>query len=158
MKLLDIFSPYDGKKVGAVAVQDRAEVQKRLDQAAAAFSDRSRWLSVPQRMEILEKFGNLLKANEEKMIRQSLAEGGKPLMDTKVEMARAFHGVKVAIETIPHLAGREIPMRLNAASMNRLAHTYREPGGLVTAISAFNHPMNLIIHQVIPAVATGCPV
>ena len=49
-------------------------------------------------------------------------------------------------------------MRLNAASMHRMAFTYREPGGLVSAISAFNHPINLIIHQVIPAVATGCPV
>jgi acyl-CoA reductase-like NAD-dependent aldehyde dehydrogenase len=42
--------------------------------------------------------------------------------------------------------------------MNRMAYTYREPGGLVSAISAFNHPVNLIIHQVIPAIAAGCPV
>jgi acyl-CoA reductase-like NAD-dependent aldehyde dehydrogenase len=39
-----------------------------------------------------------------------------------------------------------------------MAYTYREPGGLVSAISAFNHPVNLIIHQVIPAIAVGCPV
>jgi acyl-CoA reductase-like NAD-dependent aldehyde dehydrogenase len=42
--------------------------------------------------------------------------------------------------------------------MNRMAYTYREPGGLVSAISAFNHPINLIIPPVIPAVAVGCPV
>jgi len=123
VKTLEVLSPYDGRKVGEVPVQDRAEVQKRIDQAAEAFADRGRWLSVPQRIEILEKFQKLLEANQEKMIRQSLSEGGKPLIDTQVEMARAIHGVRVAIETIPHLAGREIPMRLNAASMNRLAHT-----------------------------------
>ncbi|MEY2852189.1 MAG: hypothetical protein RL549_888 [Verrucomicrobiota bacterium] len=153
MKTVEVLNPYDGKKVGEVPVQDRAEVQKRLDQAAAVFADRSRWLNVPQRIEILEKFQKLLEANQEKIIQQSLAEGGKPLVDTKVEMARAINGVRVAIEAIPHLHGREIPMRLNAASMHRMAYTYREPGGLVTAISAFNHPINLIIHQVIPAVA-----
>ena len=156
--MLEVLNPFDGKKVGEVAMQDRAEVQKRLDQAAAVFADRSKWLNVPQRIEILEKFQKLLEANQETIVRQSLSEGGKPLIDTKVEMARAINGVRVAIETIPHLVGREIPMRLNAASMNRMAHTYRERGGLVTAISAFNHPINLIIHQVVPAVATGCPV
>ena len=155
---LSVQNPFDGSPVGEVEVQSRAEVQKRLDQAAAAFADRSKWLPVPRRIEILEKCQKLLEANQEKIIRQSLSEGGKPLVDTQVEMARAINGVRVAIETIPHLLGREIPMRLNAASMNRMAYTYREPGGLVTAISAFNHPINLIIHQVIPAVATGCPV
>ena len=158
MKSVEVLNPYDGKKVGEVAVQDRGEVRKRIDQVAAVFTDRGRWLSVSRRIEILDQFQKLLEANQEKIIRQSLAEGGKPLIDTKVEMARAINGVRVAIETIPHLIGREIPMRLNAASMNRMAYTYREPGGLVTAISAFNHPINLIIHQVIPAVATGCPV
>jgi len=44
------------------------------------------------------------------------------------------------------------------ASMNRLAYTRREPIGVVAAVSAFNHPFNLIVHQVIPAVAVGCPV
>ena len=42
--------------------------------------------------------------------------------------------------------------------MNRMALTIREPIGVVAAISAFNHPFNLIAHQVIPAVAVGCPV
>ena len=109
-------------------------------------------------MGILERFEKLLDSNRERLINQALAEGGKPLVDTQVEMNRAINGVKVARETVPHLLGREIPMGLNAASMNRLAYTYREPGGLVSAISAFNHPINLIIHQVIPAVAVGCPV
>jgi acyl-CoA reductase-like NAD-dependent aldehyde dehydrogenase len=55
-------------------------------------------------------------------------------------------------------AGREIPMDLNAASKNRWATTHREPVGVVLAISAFNHPLNLIVHQAVTAVAAGCPV
>jgi acyl-CoA reductase-like NAD-dependent aldehyde dehydrogenase len=133
-------------------------VQEALDRAAAVFADRSKWLSVPERIAILAKFKKLVEANQDKLVQQAIAEGGKPLMDTKVEVARAIGGIQVAIETIPHLLGREIPMRQNAASMNRMAYTYREAGGLVSAISAFNHPINLIIHQVIPAIAVGCPV
>ena len=82
--MLEVLNPYDGKKVGEVSLQERAEVQKRLDQATAVFADRGRRLNVPQRIEILEKFQKLLEANQEKIINQSLSEGGKPLIDTSV--------------------------------------------------------------------------
>ncbi len=157
-KMLEVRNPFNGKLVGEVPMQDRKQVQEVLDRAAAVFADRSKWLSVPERIEILEKFKKLVEANQDKLVQQAIAEGGKPLMDTKVEVARAIGGIQIAIETISHLLGREIPMRQNAASMNRMAYTYREAGGLVSAISAFNHPINLIIHQVIPAIAVGCPV
>ena len=49
-------------------------------------------------------------------------------------------------------------MGLTAASANRWAFTTKEPIGVVAAISAFNHPLNLIIHQIAPAIAVGCPV
>jgi acyl-CoA reductase-like NAD-dependent aldehyde dehydrogenase len=49
-------------------------------------------------------------------------------------------------------------MGLTPASTNRWAFTTREPIGPVVAISAFNHPLNLIVHQVVPAIAAGCPV
>ena len=48
--------------------------------------------------------------------------------------------------------------KLSAAAENRWAFTTREPIGVVAAISAFNHPLNLIVHQVAPAIAVGCPV
>jgi acyl-CoA reductase-like NAD-dependent aldehyde dehydrogenase len=49
-------------------------------------------------------------------------------------------------------------MGKNAASMNRLAFTTHEPIGVVVAVSAFNHPLNLAVHQIGPAIAAGCPV
>ncbi|MFA9196007.1 MAG: aldehyde dehydrogenase family protein [Aliarcobacter sp.] len=156
--MIKVHNPFNGKLVGEVQMHDRKQVQEALDRAAEVFADRSKWLSVPERIAILEKFKKLVEANQDKLVQQAISEGGKPLVDTKVEVARAIDGIKVAIETVPHLLGREIPMRLNSASMNRMAYTYREPGGLVSAISAFNHPVNLIIHQVIPAIAAGCPV
>ena len=157
-KMLEVRNPFNGKQAGEVPVQDRRQVQEALDRAAAVFANRSKWLSVPERIGILERFKKLVEANQDKLVEQAIAEGGKPLVDTKVEVARAIGGIQIAIETISHLLGREIPMRQNAASMSRMAYTYREAGGVVSAISAFNHPINLIIHQVIPAVAVGCPV
>ncbi len=69
-----------------------------------------------------------------------------------------MNGLDGAASDLEHLVGTEIPMGLTAASENRMAFTTREPIGVVAAISAFNHPLNLIVHQVAPAIATGCPV
>ena len=49
-------------------------------------------------------------------------------------------------------------MGLTKASEGRLAFITKEPIGVVSSISAFNHPLNLIVHQVVTAVASGCPV
>lgn len=49
-------------------------------------------------------------------------------------------------------------MGASAAGAGRLAFTTREPIGVVAAISAFNHPLNLVVHQAGAAIAAGCPV
>jgi acyl-CoA reductase-like NAD-dependent aldehyde dehydrogenase len=75
-----------------------------------------------------------------------------------VEVRRAAQGTRAAVHELSRFAGEEIPMGLTATSAHRMAFTYREPRGPVLSISAFNHPVNLIIHQVVPAVAVGAPV
>ena len=86
-----------------------------------------------------------------------LRRAENPLL-TPEPKSQSHNGIKVATESLSSLGGEEIPMGSNAASLNRMAFTIREPIGVVVAISAFNHPFNLAVHQVIPAVAVGCPV
>ena len=94
----------------------------------------------------------------DELTRIAAEEGGKPYLDSRVEVLRAINGVKLAIEHIAHIKGEQIPMGQTESSVNRLAFTLREPIGVVASISAFNHPLNLIIHQVVPAIAVGSPV
>ena len=100
----------------------------------------------------------MVEAKAEEFARQAAEEGGKPLIDSRIELTRAVQGIREAANSIGQLTGHEIPMNLTPSSMNRMAFTTREPIGIVAAISAFNHPFNLIVHQVIPGVAVGCPV
>ena len=115
-------------------------------------------LPIPERIFILNKTADLVEAKAEEFARQSAEEGGKPLIDSRIELTRAVQGIREAANSIGQLTGHEIPMNLTPSSMNRMAFTTREPIGIVAAISAFNHPFNLIVHQVIPGVAVGCPV
>ncbi|MGV3278100.1 aldehyde dehydrogenase family protein [Rickettsiales bacterium LUAb2] len=154
-----IVSPFDGKYIDTVIKHSEAEAFTMLDKAHKLFTDKSKWLKPHERVAILNKLADLISAEVEECAMLIAKEGGKPLADARVEANRAVDGIKLAAKELMHVKkGQEIPMGYTKAAENRLAFTIYEPIGVVLAISAFNHPLNLIVHQVIPAVAVGCPV
>jgi acyl-CoA reductase-like NAD-dependent aldehyde dehydrogenase len=153
-----VTAPWDGRPLATVAATDMATAERALDTAWGLFRDRAGWLPMPRRIEILDKAAEIMAARFEALALQAANEGGKPLLDSRVEVARAIDGVKGCIEGLRSEGGHVIPMGVNTASAGRMAFTQKEPIGVVVAVSAFNHPLNLIVHQVAPAVATGCPV
>jgi len=158
MNTLEVFAPYDRSLIKEIPLKSGEEMTATIEKAHRLFEDREQWLPKYKRVEILEKIAQLMEERSEEIIKISAQEGGKPWKDTEVEMARAINGVKLAVENMGHFAGEQVPMGHTASSVNRMAFTFREPIGVVASISAFNHPINLIIHQTIPAVAVGSPV
>ena len=156
--MLKIRSPYDQSLIKEIPMLGADSVEKALQTAESLFLDRSKWIPAHERIAILERTADIMKSRIDELTKTATQEGGKPLTDSKVEVIRAINGVKLAAEHIGQLKGEEIPMGLTKASENRLAFTMREPMGVVVSVSAFNHPLNLIIHQVITAFAAGCPV
>ncbi|MBU1192324.1 MAG: aldehyde dehydrogenase family protein [Gammaproteobacteria bacterium] len=155
---LQVVAPFDLSPIARLDTADAEVVELALTTAYALFRDRDAWLSAATRIAILRRTAELMEARQEELALEAAREGGKPLLDSRVEVTRAIDGVRNCIETMRSGGGREIPMGLNAASQNRLAMTHHEPIGVVVAVSAFNHPLNLIVHQVGPAIAAGCPV
>ncbi|RXK12440.1 aldehyde dehydrogenase [Halarcobacter mediterraneus] len=158
MKTIEVKSPYDDSVVGEVPFTSIEGVEKAIDIAHERFLDVDNWIPKFKRVEILEKLMEIMSSQVEELTILCASEGGKPYIDSKVEVQRAINGVKIAIEQIGLQEGHEIAMGHTASSANRMAYTMKEPIGVVAAISAFNHPFNLAIHQVIPALAVGCPV
>jgi acyl-CoA reductase-like NAD-dependent aldehyde dehydrogenase len=155
---LDVTSPYDGSLLATVDTGGADEVEAALDTAYGLFRDRASWLPVPERIAILERTAALMDEQRSEPAMLAASEGGKPLQDSKVEVTRAIDGIHLCIETLRGHPGDVIPVATTPATMGRIAFTQKEPVGVVVAVSAFNHPLNLIVHQVAPAVATGCPV
>ncbi|MBN9447193.1 MAG: aldehyde dehydrogenase family protein [Bosea sp.] len=156
--MLQVVQAYDRAPIAEIATDDAAALEAKLQAAEKVFRDRDGWLKPYERMAILRRLAGLLESKREHFARQIAREGGKPLTDAIVETTRAIDGIHNAVEELRNFAGREIPMGLSPAAANRWAFTTKEPIGIVAAISAFNHPLNLIVHQVVPAIATGCPV
>ncbi len=155
---IDVTAPYDGAHIATVETGDNTAVETALNTAHNLFANKKSWLTAEQRINILEKTADIMQSRFDELAIEAAREGGKPLADSKIEVTRAIDGIKNCVELIRSEHGEEIPMRKNAASMNRLAFTTHEPIGVVVAVSAFNHPLNLAVHQIGPAVAAGCPV
>ena len=156
--VVDVRAPFDGEMIASLDAATADTIETALATAQRIFADRDQWLSKIKRIEILGRAADLMQQQAPVLARLAAQEGGKPLTDSHVEVARAIDGVRNCIDCLRENAGREIPMSLNAASAGRLAFTRHEPIGPVVAVSAFNHPLNLIVHQVAPAIAAGNPV
>ncbi|MBK9143926.1 MAG: aldehyde dehydrogenase family protein [Candidatus Melainabacteria bacterium] len=156
--ILEVRSPFDGAVISELELASEARVEEALTEAWAHFDNRSLWLPPYRRIEILERLAALMEKNKDTLIFTALEEGGKPYVDTAIEVDRAIQGVKLAAQAVGNLSGTQVPMGLTRSSTERLAFTFFEPAGVVVSISAFNHPVNLIIHQTVTAIAAGCPV
>ena len=159
-KEVRVLRPWDGKSIAKAYKLDFTELDKVLEIASQLFADRKRWLPLSERLEIINRVCLLMEECQESLTYQAAEEGGKPLVDSRIEVQRAIETLRSCIYHFhnPSSHGDCIPMGLTPASENRLAVTIHEPIGPVLAFSAFNHPLNLIAHQIGPAIAAGCPV
>ncbi len=158
MHMVEITNPYDLTAVGEIKKNTENDIEMALCRAAELHKNHRHGLPAHQRIGVLKKAAEIMRGKSKELAYLIAAEGGKPLIDALVEVSRAIDGVETCATEVGQNIGSEVPMGLTAAASNKVAFTTREPIGPVVAVSAFNHPLNLIVHQVAPAVATGCPV
>ena len=158
MGQLNVTNPFDGSPVGEVQLSSESDVDLALTIAEKTHKANRKGLPRHERAAILKRAALLMKGRTDELALLIASEGGKPLIDARVEVERAIDGVETCAADISNNAGYEIPMDLTPAGDGKMAFTIKEPIGPVVAISAFNHPLNLIVHQVAPAVAAGNPV
>ena len=155
---LYVTNPFDASPVGEVKLSSESEVDLALAIAEKTHKANRKGLPRHERIAILKKAAKIMEGRKSELALLIASEGGKPLIDAKVEVERAIDGVETCASEIANNSGFEVPMDLTPAGQGKMAFTIKEPIGPVVAISAFNHPLNLIVHQVAPAVAAGNPV
>ncbi len=156
--MLEIKSPWNLETIDQIDCHTEKDIESFLDTAKKISLKKGLDFSPKERIEVLKKFSEKIKNNLQDLAELASSEGGKPMIDSLIEIKRGADGVDWCIEVLKNESGTVIPMNIDDASANRIAFTQKEPIGVVLAISAFNHPFNLIIHQIIPAIAAGCPV
>lgn len=155
--VFDVINPCDQSVLRRLSFHSEAQIERCFSQAQEAFAFDLK-TGLHARVSAMRKAAVLLKEREEEFLNVMVSEGGKPLRDSRVEFNRALLGIEAAIAELYHLGGSEIPMGLTPSSVCRRAYTRRVPVGVNLALCAFNHPLNLLIHQVVAPVLAGAPV
>ncbi len=151
----DLLSPNDFSFITKIQYADSSDIDYLISQLSQTQETIAR-LKPFERSSILKKVSSLILERSEKLSSLISLEGGKPLKDAKVEVERAASTLNICAEESLRIHGEVIPMEQTKAGLNHLSFSLREPIGPVLALSAFNHPLNLIAHQVGCAIASGC--
>ena len=94
MTEIEVRAPYDGQLIDTVETSGADAVEAALATAYRLFRDRDAWLSPAARVEVLRETARLHGRSRPRIWRVEAAqEGGKPLVDSRVEVARAIDGV-----------------------------------------------------------------
>ncbi|MDP4284933.1 MAG: phosphonoacetaldehyde dehydrogenase [Bacteroidota bacterium] len=153
-KLLEVRSPYDNRLVGTVTQANSSHVQQAIEAALKSKTPLTRY----ERYSILEKARNLFLNRKEEFAQIISAESGLAIREARYETGRAQDVfLFAAIETL-HDDGEVFSCDITPHGKARKIFTLREPLPLAVCITPFNHPLNQVIHKILPAIAVGTPV
>ena len=117
---VEVISPFDGALIDTIQMQTQEDAEQMLNTASALFKNKEGWLEHHERTAILKKLASLVEAEAEQFAMLIAKEGGKPIIDARVEVARAIDGILLASKELSHvMKGEEIPMGHTAASVDR---------------------------------------
>jgi succinate-semialdehyde dehydrogenase/glutarate-semialdehyde dehydrogenase len=149
----DVMNPATGEKIISVADGGTAMTQKAIDAAQKAFGPWSQ-KTAKYRSAILEKWNDLILEHADVLARLMTLECGKPLAESKGEVAYGASFIKWFAEEGKRVYGDVIP----ATSEDRRIVVIKQPIGVVAAITPWNFPLAMITRKVGPALAVGCTV
>lgn len=150
---IPVFDKFSGEQIGEASRASREQVDAAIASAAASFRDHP--LSAHRRAEILTKTAAILEQRRDEITSTIIAEAGFPMIDATNEVARAAQVLITSAEEGKRLTGEVIPIDAAPGHEHRMAFTIRVARGVVCGITSFNSPLNMVVHKVAPALASG---
>jgi len=151
---INVVNPYDNSVIDTVPRADRSDVERALGSAVRGAQVMAK-LPGYERWKILKKAAELIQAKNEELGRLISSEEGKVIAEGRLEASRAFETIMGSAEEAKRLHGEGVPLDGAPGGTGKVGLTIRVPCGVVTAISPFNFPLNLVCHKVGPALAAG---
>ena len=146
-------NPATGEVISEIADLDETDVRDAILAANRAWGPwRAR--SAKERAVLMRKWYELMMAAQEDLAQLMTAEQGKPLAESRGEIAYGASFIEWFAEEGKRIYGDVIPT--NAAG--RRIIVMKEPVGVVAAITPWNFPNAMITRKVGPALAAGCPI
>jgi succinate-semialdehyde dehydrogenase/glutarate-semialdehyde dehydrogenase len=150
-KTFDVVNPARGDVIAQVADLSRTEIANAIDVAAKAQKD---WAARTgkDRAQVLRKWFDLMMAHQEDLAIIMTAEQGKPLGESRGEIAYGASFVEWFGEEAKRIYGETIPGHMP----DKRITVIKQPIGVAAGITPWNFPNAMITRKVSPALAAGC--
>ena len=149
----EVMNPANGETLATVADGNVIMTKKAIKAADRAFKLWSK-TTAKYRASILEKWNDLIIAHSDELADIMTLECGKPLAESKGEVAYGASFIKWFAEEGKRVYGDVIPPHTE----NRRIIVIKQPIGVVAAMTPWNFPLAMITRKVGPALAAGCTV
>ena len=149
---LEVINPFNGKKVGSVPRASKEQVSQAMEIGNNFHSKLTRY----ERQQILLKTAELLVSRRDEISDLITAESGLSKKDSLYEVGRAFDVFSLTGQLCILDDGQIFSCDLTPHGQKRKIFTQREPlQGVISAITPFNHPLNMVAHKIAPSIATN---
>ncbi|XP_072255225.1 retinaldehyde dehydrogenase 3 [Pyxicephalus adspersus] len=148
-----VYNPATGEKICDVQEADKADVDKAVEAAKAAFQKGSPWrrLDASGRGKLLHKLGDLLERNRVILATLETMDTGKPFLHAfLVDLEGCIRTLRYFAGWADKIQGKTIPV-----DESFLCYTVHEPVGVCGAITPWNFPLLMLIWKMAPALCCG---
>lgn len=153
-QVLKVTNPFTGKEFAETWLAGKAEFEASI-QKALSVREAMRLLPSYKRFEILKTISEGLNKDREEFAVLLCRESGKPMKYALGEIDRAAQTFLVAAEEAKRLPGEILSVDWTPAGAGKEGFVKYFPVGLIAGIAPFNFPMNLAVHKIAPAIASG---
>ena len=151
--VIEVDNPATGEIIGRVPRMGAAQTRQAIAAAARAFPT-WRAETAKERAQVLRRWFDLMVANQEDLARLMTLEQGKPLAESRGEVAYAAGFLEWFGEEAKRIYGDTIPPH----QADKRIVVVKEPVGVVACITPWNFPLAMITRKAGPAIAAGCTV
>lgn len=156
-KKLDIRSPYNNELIASTFLCEKEEIEIAIQKGIEAKKILKNYPSWKKYEALLYISQEIIK-NKENLSLILSKESAKPYKYAKAEIERAAQTFLIAAEESKRISGTVIRLDWTPHGNNKNGIIQYFPVGLIAGISPFNFPMNLAVHKIAPAIASGCPI
>lgn len=150
----ELTAPYTGEVLANVAKATASDVERAIEGAHQTFQSFKKTTAY-ERAEILYKVVTIMRERKQELAKILADEAAKPISAGIAEIDRTIATYQFAAEAAKQSTGETIPMDAAPGVKDRIGYTKRVPLGVVSAITPFNFPFNLVAHKLGPAFAVG---
>ena len=156
-KELEVTNPHNNELVGITYIAQKEELDAAILKAESVLKEMKELPSY-KKYEILMKIASSISADKERLAILLSREAAKPLKFAKVEIERGIQTFIVAAEESKRLPKEYISIDWTKPGENKEGLVKYFPVGIIAGIAPFNFPLNLAVHKIAPAIASGNPI